>query len=79
LTAAAARAAPAGEGAAAAAEVFAAAESDLTTGPANEFTYTALIDAQAKGGAPEAAFETFAGMKAAGVVGLVQVESSCDS
>ena len=56
LMAAAVRAAPEGEGAAAAAaaEVFAAAEADATTGPANAFTYTALIDAQAKGGAPEA-------------------------
>ena len=67
LMASASRAAPEGKGAAAAAKVFAEAEADDTVGPANEFIYTALIDAQSKGGDPNAAFETFGKMKAAGV------------
>ena len=67
LMASASRTAPEGEGAAAAARVFAEAEADDTTGPANEFIYTALIDAQSKGGDPNAAFETYGKMKAAGV------------
>lgn len=71
LMAAAARAAPDGEGATAAARVFADAEADVTTGSANQFTFTALIDAQVKGGAPEEALETFAAMKSAGVAPTV--------
>jgi len=67
LMASASRTAPEGEGAAAAARVFAEAEADDTTGPANEFIYTALIDAQSKGGDPNAAFETYGKMKDAGV------------
>ena len=67
LMASASRAAPEGKGAAAAAKVFAEAEADDTVGPANEFIYTALIDAQSNGGDPNAAFETFWKMKAAGV------------
>jgi pentatricopeptide repeat protein len=71
LMTAAARAADPGEGAAAAARVFALAEADETTEPANAFTYTALIDAQVKGRDPDAAFATFERMKSAGVAPTV--------
>ena len=71
LMAAAARAAPVGEGPDAALAWFAEHEADPTTGPPNAFAYTALIDAQAKGGAPEDAFETFERMKRAGVAPTV--------
>ena len=60
-----------GESPAAAAEAFAAAEADVTVGRPNAFMYTALIDAQAKGGAADAAFDTFAKMKAAKVTPTV--------
>ena len=71
LMTAAARAAEPGERAAAAARVFALAEADATTEPANAFTYTALIDAQVKGHDPDAAFATFERMKRAGVAPTV--------
>ena len=71
LMAAAARAAEPGARAAAAARVFALAEADETTEPANAFTYTALIDAQVKGRDPDAAFATFERMKRAGVAPTV--------
>ena len=71
LMTAAARAAEPGARAAAAARVFALAEADATTEPANAFTYTALIDAQVKGFDPDAAFETFERMKRAGVAPTV--------
>ena len=67
----AARAAPAGEGPDAALAWFAEHETDPTAGSPNAFAYTALIDAQAKGGAPEDAFETFERMKRAGVAPTV--------
>ena len=66
----AARAAEPG-GAARRARVFALAEADATTEPANAFTYTALIDAQVKGHDPDAAFATFERMKRAGVAPTV--------
>ena len=71
LMAAAARAAEPGARAAAASRVFALAEADETTEPANAFTYTALIDAQVKGRDPDAAFATFERMKRAGVAPTV--------
>jgi pentatricopeptide repeat protein len=71
LMTAAARAAEPGARAAAAARVFALAEADATTEPANAFIYTALIDAQVKGFDPDAAFETFERMKRAGVAPTV--------
>ena len=71
LMTAAARAAEPGDRAAAAARVFALAEADETTEPANAFTYTALIDAQVKGRDPDAAFATFERMKSAGVAPTV--------
>ena len=71
LMTSAARAAPAGEGPDAALAWFAEHEADPTVGPPNAFAYTALIDAQAKGGAPEDAFETFERMKRAGVAPTV--------
>ena len=62
---AAARGAPIGRGAAAAKAVFDAAEEDDTVegGAGNAYTYTALIDAQVKGGDPRAAFDTYEIMK----------------
>ena len=69
LMASASRTAPEGEGAAAAARVFAEAEADDTTGPANEFIYTALIDAQSKGAIQTPRSETYGKMKAAGYSG----------
>ena len=53
------------------AEAFAEAWRDETAGPPNAFTYTALIDAQVKGGALEEAFATYDRMKRAGVAPTV--------
>ena len=54
LMTSAARAAPAGEGPDAALAWFAEHETDPTVGSPNAFAYTALIDAQAKGGLEDA-------------------------